>query len=48
MSEFEEVEKKLEDDIVRRQHYVPRCYLKAWVDVNEHLECQDKTKMSQS
>lgn len=43
MSEFEEVEKKLEDDIVRRQHYVPRCYLKAWVDVNEHLECQDKT-----
>lgn len=41
--DLEKFEKKLENDIVIRQHYVPRCYLDAWTDVSKKLMCVDKS-----
>ncbi|WP_405338011.1 DUF4238 domain-containing protein [Fibrobacter sp.] len=43
MSELEEIEKKIDADIVYNQHYVPRCYLRAWLGGNGKLECYDKS-----
>lgn len=37
----EELEKKLNNDIVVRQHFVPRCYLDAWTNDEKKLLCID-------